>query len=85
MILNVAILHMARTRLPEFSGYIGRAYPGQLSPRKQIIQPRDHKKQVNLISEPPEVDNKFVYRLGGPHQNHSIVITVSPAEECTEN
>ena len=39
-VFNSVILAHALRRLPEFSGYRGRRYPGEQQPRKTLITPR---------------------------------------------
>ena len=37
---NVIVLLTALRRLPEFAGYKGRTFPGQMPPRQQMVLPR---------------------------------------------
>ena len=39
-VFNFVILAHALRRLPEFSGYKGRRYPGEQEPRRSLITPR---------------------------------------------
>ena len=40
LLFNIVIFYRASQRLPEFSGLMGKVYPGQLKPRNQIPEPR---------------------------------------------
>ena len=41
LLFNIIIFLRASKRLPEFSGLMGKVYPGQLKPRHQIPEPRN--------------------------------------------
>ena len=40
LLFNIIIIYTAANRNPEFLGYKGKPFPGQLPPRKVEIQPR---------------------------------------------
>ena len=51
LLFNIIILSTAIKKLPEFSGYKGRRYPGQLPPPPPVIQPRRMELPPNFVEE----------------------------------
>ena len=58
LVFNSIILITAFRRLPEFQGFRGKQYPGQLPPRPPIIQPRRMKLPPTFAEEWKNIGSK---------------------------
>ena len=66
---------MAIRRLPELSGYNGRTFPGQASPRQEHIAPRRLELPPTFSSEWKNIGFKKM-------KINPIQIVVTPADNC---
>ena len=57
-LFNIIILNTAAKRLPEFSGYKGRRFPGQMPPPPPIIQPRRMELPPNFVDDWKNIGSK---------------------------
>ena len=77
---NIIILSTAAKRLPEFSGYKGRRFPGQMPPPPPIIQPRRMELPPNLVDDWKNIGSKRneFQDLGLPRfdKQHRMSVTI---------
>ena len=76
------ILHTANRRLPEFVGWKGRRYPGQLPPLPPIIQPRRLELPPTFAEDWKRIGSKrteFLY-LGMPRKPHKLFMKPKEVE-----
>ena len=80
---NIIILNTAAKRLPEFSGYKGRRFPGQMPPPPPIIQPRRMELPPNLVDDWKNIGSKRneFQDLGLPRFNKEHRISVTSRSE----
>ena len=82
LFLNVIIYVVAKLRLPEFSGFEGKIFPGQPTPYPFIPVPRRMDLPPSFPSEWKQIGSKrtkFEY-LGQPRQRHPKVLFVKSAK-----
>ena len=70
LLFNIIIFFRASKRLPEFSGLMGKVFPGQLKPRYQI-------------PEPMQESNRFCRTVNNGHPM-PLRINVKPAKNSSE-
>ena len=58
LLFNVVILYTAAKRNPEFLGYTGKLFPGQLPPRPQEILPRRAKYPKDFHNDWKKIGSK---------------------------
>ena len=82
-LFNIIILNTAAKRLPEFSGYKGRRFPGQMPPPPPIIQPRRMELPPNLVDDWKNIGSKRneFQDLGLPRFNKEHRISVTSRSE----